>query len=153
MRARMIDLADSNVWLALTVDRHAHHPVAVEWFNEIEERGAVRFCRMTQLSFLRLSTSKVFLQEDALTNAKAIQTYRAFRTDPRVGWANEPARVEAAWLEFARLSSSSPKRWMDGYLAAFARLAGMRLVTFDHGFRQYRKAGVEVLELGSAPIP
>jgi toxin-antitoxin system PIN domain toxin len=149
----MADLADSNVWLALTVDRHAHHPDALAWFEGIEERSSVRFCRMTQLSFLRLCTSKVFLQEDALTNAKAIQTYRAFQTDPRVGWADEPAGLDAAWLDFAKLSSSSPKRWMDAYLAAFARLAGMRLVTLDRGFRQYRKAGVQVLELASAATP
>jgi predicted nucleic acid-binding protein len=108
----MTDLPDSNVWLALTVDRHEHHPVAVTWFDGIRERNAVRFCRMTQLSFLRLCTSKVFL-----------------------------------------LPSSSPKRWMDASLAAFARLAGMRLVTLDRGFRQYRKAGVQVLELGSAATP
>jgi toxin-antitoxin system PIN domain toxin len=144
----MADLADSNVWLALTVDRHAYHSDALTWFDRIAERHAACFCRMTQLSFLRLCTAKIFLKEDALTNAKAIETYRAFRADPRVGWADEPADLDAVWFDLGRLPSSSPKRWMDAYLAAFARRSGMRLVTFDHGFRQYRKAGLELLELG-----
>lgn len=36
----------------------------------------------------------------------------------------------------ASVRSPAPKRWMDAYLNACARLTGARLVTFDRGFRQ-----------------
>lgn len=41
-------LCDSNVWLALALSRHAHHSAAREWFESIEQPGAVLWCRATQ---------------------------------------------------------------------------------------------------------
>ena len=50
-------------------------------------------------------------------------------------------------LSAALSSRSSPKLWMDAYLAAFAELSGMRFVTFDKAFRQFPK--LDLLLLGS----
>lgn len=52
-----MNLLDVNVWLALVVDTHQHHPAATEWLAEIEEPEAVRFCRGTQQSLVRLLTT------------------------------------------------------------------------------------------------
>jgi predicted nucleic acid-binding protein len=41
--------------------------------------------------------------------------------------------------------------WTDAYLAAFARSAGLRLVTFDRGFARF--SGLEVLLLASPTAP
>ena len=49
-------LCDSNVWLALTIDNHAHHNVVEDWLGTIAEASSVHFCRATQQSFLRLLT-------------------------------------------------------------------------------------------------
>ncbi|MCC7376590.1 MAG: PIN domain-containing protein [Verrucomicrobiales bacterium] len=142
------DLPDTNVWVALATDRHRHHQVAVEWFDSLADNASARFCRMTQNSFLRLMTVVEFQKEDTLSNVEAMEVHDRLRGDPRVGWSDESPGVEDRWFRLARLSTPSPKRWMDAYLAAFALAGDLRLVTFDSGFRQFRREGLEVLVLG-----
>jgi toxin-antitoxin system PIN domain toxin len=142
-----LGLLDSNVWVALTIDRHEHHPEALAWFNEVPDDRSACFCRMTQNSFLRLVSSKSIFQEDTMTNELAIKAYRQFRLDPRVGWMDEPAGLEDKWFAAASVRSPAPKRWMDAYLCACARLTGARLVTFDSGFRQYESEGLDLVLL------
>jgi toxin-antitoxin system PIN domain toxin len=102
---------------------------------------------MTQNSFLRLVSSKGIFEEDTMTNEQAIKVYRQFQLDPRVGWMEEPSRFEDHWFAAASLRSSAPKRWMDAYLCAYARLTGARLVTLDRGFRQYEAEGLDLVLL------
>ncbi len=35
--------------------------------------------------------------------------------------------------------------WTDAYLAAFAKCAGLRLVTFDHGFSRFKALDLLIL--------
>jgi uncharacterized protein len=140
----MISLLDSNVWAALTIDRHEHHGKALKWFEEAPEDRSTCFCRMTQNSFLRLISSETIFREDAVNNREAIAIYRRFRSDPRIGWLDEPAGLESAWLGAATYRSPSPKRWMDAYLFAYALLANAAVVTFDRGFRQYEPEGLRL---------
>ena len=58
-----------------------------------------------------------------MTNEQAIRALRQFQLDPRVAWMPEPIGIEDRWLTTASAKSQSPKRWMDAYLSAFARLA------------------------------
>lgn len=139
-----LSLLDSNVWVALTIDRHEHHPEALAWFNEVPDDRSACFCRMTQNSFLRLVSLKSIFHEDTMTNEHAIKVYRQFRLDPRVGWMDEPAGLEDKWLAAASVRSPAPKRWMDAYLSAYARSSDARLVTFDSGFRQYESEGLDL---------
>ena len=111
-----LNLLDSNVWVALTIDRHEHHPEALAWFGEVPDDRSVCFCRMTQNSFLRLVSSRNIFEEDSMTNEQAIKVYRRFRLDPRVGWMDEPAGLEDMWFGAASVRSAAPKRWMDAYL-------------------------------------
>lgn len=77
---------------------------------------------------------------------KAIRAYETLRSDERIGFiSEEPANFERQWLEYARAGQPSPQRWMDAYLAAFARQAGMTFVTFDRGLTQF--PGLEVIVL------
>ena len=140
-------LLDSNVWVALAMDRHEHHQEALVWFQDVPDDGSACFCRMTQNSFLRLISSKSIFQEDTMTNAQAIRALRQLQSDPRVGWMDEPYGIEADWLDAASVKSHSPKRWMDAYLCAFARMSGAKLVTFDGGFQQYQSTGLELVLL------
>jgi len=82
-----------------------------------------------------------------MSNDLAINVYRQFRLDPRVGWMDEPAGLEDDWFAAACARSPAPKRWMDAYLCACARLTGARMVTFDSGFRQYESGGLELVLL------
>jgi uncharacterized protein len=140
----MIWLLDSNVWAALTIDRHEHHGKALRWFDRAPDDRSTCFCRMTQNSFLRLISSERIFREDAVSNREAIAIYSRFRSDPRIGWIDEPAGLETVWLKAATHPSPSPKRWMDGYLFAYALLSSAVIVTFDGGFRQYQSRGLKV---------
>jgi toxin-antitoxin system PIN domain toxin len=143
-----LSLLDSNVWVALAIDRHEHHRDALAWFSKVPDDGSACFCRMTQNSFLRLVSSRGIFQEDAMTNEQAIRAYRQFRLDPRVGWMDEPAGLEDKLFVAATVRSPAPKRWMDAFLSACARLTGSCLVTFDTGFRQYAAEGLSLTLLG-----
>jgi uncharacterized protein len=140
----MISLLDSNVWAALTIDRHEHHGKALKWFDEAPDDGSTCFCRMTENSFLRLISSETIFREDAVSNHQAIAIYSRFRSDPRIGWLDEPSGLESVWLKAAAYRSPSPKRWMDAYLFACAFLSNAAVVTFDRGFRQYQPEGLKV---------
>jgi toxin-antitoxin system PIN domain toxin len=107
----------------------------------------VCFCRATQQSFLRLATTPVVLNAygaEGFTNqdvAKLIKTLSGLST---VSTLEEPSGLESRWLELAGLRSASPKVWMDAYLAAFAILHDMELVTLDRDFRNFEKDGLKL---------
>ena len=107
----------------------------------------VCFCRATQQSFLRLATTPVVLNAygaEGFTNqdvAKLIKTLSGLST---VSTLEEPSGLESRWLELAGLRSASPKVWMDAYLAAFAILHVMELVTLDRDFRNFEKDGLKL---------
>jgi predicted nucleic acid-binding protein len=57
---------------------------------------------------------------------------------PRVGYREETFEVAALWHPLAASSKTSPKLWMDAYLAAFALAGGYQLVTTDKAFKQFK---------------
>ena len=125
---------DVNVWLALTHDRHVHHAIAADWLRDRDE--AMYFCRLTQLGLLRLLTNERVMGVDAMSQAAAWREYHRWLADERIEFHREPEGPEFERL-FQELSSKgrpAPKLWADAYLAAFARAAGLTLVTFDRGF-------------------
>jgi uncharacterized protein len=130
-------LPDVNVWLALTFDSHIHHPAAKTWFDNLPESAACLFCRLTQQGFLRLATSPTVFGKHTLNLADAWQKYGLLLSDPRVGYAEEPAGLEPLWRGLTQSQSYSPKVWNDAYLVAFAQAATLHLVSFDQGLSQY----------------
>jgi toxin-antitoxin system PIN domain toxin len=141
-------LADSNVWLALALSKHAFHPAARRWLGRQSQPGAVLFCRSTQQSFLRLLTTTAVLAPygiPALTNQAAWAMYEGFLADARIAWAPEPHGLEITWKRLAARAKASPKLWMDAYLAAFALTGGHQLVTTDRAFKDFK--GLDVLVL------
>jgi toxin-antitoxin system PIN domain toxin len=143
-------LCDNNVWLALAISEHVHHPNARDWFETVTEPDSILFCRATQQGFLRLLTNKAVLApygSSPLTNQQAWTAYEALLTDYRIlFWAHEPAGLEIHWRKFALRNTASPKLWMDAYLAAFALAGRHRMVTTDAAFRQF--GGLDVVLLG-----
>lgn len=133
-------LPDVNVWLALLAPLHPYHDAAKEWFQSHNERDSVLFCRATQLSFLRLITTRVVLSEYSLqtfTNVEALDLLAAYLEIPVVGVAAEPPGLEEVFKDYAGLSSASPNVWMDAYLAAFAKAGHHMMVATDKGFRRF----------------
>ena len=144
----MKHLCDSNVFIALTLEAHPHHERAVAWLENLPRGSTLYFCRSTQTSYLRLLTVREWMKELVCTNDESIKAYRTLRSDPRIGFlADEPKSLEKQWFDYAAGGQPSPKRWMDAYLAAFARGTGMSFVTFDRGFTAF--AHLELIVLGA----
>lgn len=142
-------LCDANVWLALTLSGHVHHDATRTWLDTVDEPGSVAFCRPTQQALLRLLTTAAVLRpygNEPLTNVQAWQVYDALATDDRIVLrVGEPPGVDPVWRSLTDHSASSPKLWMDAYLAAYAICAGHTLVTTDRGFT--RVADLDLLLL------
>jgi len=134
-------LCDSNVWLALTLSAHSHHAAARDWLETVVEAASVCFCRATQQTFLRLLTNVTVLgvyEIQPLNNEQAWSLYESLFADDRiVAHHREPAGLERRWKELALRDTSSPKLWMDAYLAAFALAGGYQFVTIDKAFSQF----------------
>ena len=124
------------MWLALVFSGHEHHATALEWFDELES-GSCGFCRMSQQGFLRLASNPKAMRSDALTLPETWSVYDALLSDPKVTFVNEAPGVEAAWRALTGDENFSVKIWNDAFLAAFAKTAGLKMVTFDRGFKRY----------------
>jgi uncharacterized protein len=123
---------DVNVWVALTYRGHQQHVPAAAWFGRLTNE-TVGFCRLTQLSFLRLLTHPAVMQEDVRTQREAWEVYDRLVGDPRVAFYPE-RDPDALSHEFRKLTATgqfAPQQWPDAYLAAFARAEDLILVTFD----------------------
>ena len=138
-----LNFLDANVWLALLWDRHAHSGRAREWFRGCDDEQFL-FCRFTQITVLRLLTTKEVMGKDVKSMAGAWEVWDQLWSDDRIAILPEPDGLESRLRVHSRLASASPKVWADAYLVAFASAAGLKLVTFD---RALESRPIEVLVL------
>ncbi len=142
------DLLDANVWLALVAEAHTHHERAKGyWHNEAAPTAA--FCRVTELAFLRHLTNRAVMGGQVLTPSAAWKKRTQFLALPEVQRVAEPVGLDEELAKFCDLGRTSPNLWTDAYLAALAKCAGLRLVTFDRGFTRFN--GLDLLILQEAP--
>lgn len=133
-------LPDTNLWLALALSKHSHHSAASAWLDEQDQPDSIFFCRQTQQSMLRLLTTAGIMSlygNAPLSNKDAWGVYEAFIADDRIQFQPEPPGLSMIWKKYAARRTSSPKLWMDAYLAAFALASGAQLVTTDKAFNQF----------------
>jgi toxin-antitoxin system PIN domain toxin len=128
---------DVNVWIALAYEGHQHHASATAWFAKLDGEE-VYFCRFTQLGLLRLLTHPSVMREDVRSQTEAWQAYDSFLQDERISFRPEAdfEQIESAFRRLTSGGRSLSQQWPDAYLAAFANVAGLTLVTFDRGLRQ-----------------
>jgi len=120
----------------MTYGGHVHHKIAKAWFDELEMEARICFCRFTQLSLLRLLTTEAVMGADeVMTHSRAWLAYDRWLSDGRVVFLEESPHVDVAFRSLSDQPYCSPKTWSDSYLAAFAAVSELRLVTFDQGFR------------------
>lgn len=95
---------------------------------------------------MRLLTNPKILAaygNDPLSNSEAWKVYESLLSDFRINLkTKEPLGLEDYWRDYAVRDTCSGKLWMDAYLAAFARAAGLEMVTIDRGFQQF--VGIEL---------
>ena len=141
-------LVDTTVWLALLEEKHVLHPTIMAWWQALHEEDSILFCRSTQQSFLRLRTTDAVSAAYGLkpdTNVKAWQIFRTLLKDERIQLVEEPVAVEPKWKALAAVGTTSPKLWMDAYLAAFAITGSYGLVTTDKAFKQFKELDLLLL--------
>jgi len=138
-----LNFLDANVWLALLWSRHIHSEKANAWFERSSEEKFL-FCRITQITVLRLLTSATVMGSDMKKMPEAWALWDKVCADDRIAFLAEPEGIELEFRRLSALRSSSPKVWADAYLLAFASVAGLKLVTFDRGLRS-RGTDVQVL--------
>jgi toxin-antitoxin system PIN domain toxin len=138
-----LNFLDANVWLALLWSRHLHSEKAREWFERSADEQFF-FCRFTQITVLRLVTTKEIMGKDTQNMYEAWNLWDKVWADNRMAFLPEPDGLETEFRKYSRLSSRSPKVWADAYLLAFASVAGVKLVTFD---RAFESRGADVLVL------
>ena len=143
-KAWSTDLPDINVWLALVYDGHQHHERALGWSDGVAPRGAA-FCRVTQMGLLRLLTNSKVMGESVLSQKKAWQVYDLLSSDGRFVFLAEKRNVDRSWRKLTQSGISASAGWTDTYLAALAEVNGLRLVTFDQGFRKFQELNHLVL--------
>jgi toxin-antitoxin system PIN domain toxin len=147
-------LFDVNVWLSLALRHHAFHDQAAAAFVAASAERKVYFCWATRLGVLRLLTTESVFKPAGLkpmTNAEALAVLDGWTGSPVVGSLDEPPSVWTRWRTVANLTTASPKRWMDAYLAAVALDNGLQLVTTDRAFESY--AGLDPVVLSERPTP
>jgi toxin-antitoxin system PIN domain toxin len=125
---------DINVWVALTYEGHVHHIRARDWYALAGVSARFYFCRFTQLGLLRLLTAEAVMGREVLTQAGAWRAYDRWLNDQRVAFMEEPQGLEAPFRALTRSAQAAPKDWADSYLAAFAAVSQLTVVTFDRGF-------------------
>lgn len=130
-------LVDANVWLPILLAGHSHHAAASAWWDR-QPAVSCCWCRPVQQTILRLLTNPTIMGDGILTPGDAWLAWEKLILDERVAFLPlEPVGIEAAWQRNISSRASTPKLWMDAYLAAWAETARLTLVTFDSGFRQF----------------
>ena len=124
-----LNFPDVNVWLALSLENHIHRPVAQAWWRAID--STIAFTRFTQVSVLRLLTTRTAMDGKPLSMDDAWRAHDKLFEDVRVAFKPEPAGVELRFREYAAGRTASPKLWADAWLLAFAEAAGGTVITFD----------------------
>ena len=125
--------------MALSFQGHFHHDIAREWFEALDDRDDARlcFCRVTQLSFLRLITTEAVMGKDeALSQRQAWDVYDRWLEDSRVFFLEEPPNLDKVFRGISKQTRPAAKHWADSYLLAFAEAADLSVVTFDRTIKQ-----------------
>jgi toxin-antitoxin system PIN domain toxin len=140
-------LIDSNVWLALSFEAHPAHAQVRALLQAATAERPWLWCRATQQSYLRLASTPAIQRAygvAGVTNRDALVALNAWMALPQVALVGEPSQLMGYWARFGALDQSSPRRWMDAYLAAFAISGGWELISLDRDFLIFREQGLQL---------
>jgi hypothetical protein len=119
--------------------------MAKSWMDGGGGDDGLVFCRVSQLSFLRLLTNPAVMRNEVCTTDEAWRAFDTTMTDRRFFFMDEPKGLPVKLRAFTQGYPFSPKLWQDAYLAAFAVAGNLQLVTFDAGFRQFDSLNAVIL--------
>jgi len=140
----MTCLPDVNVWIALIVAEHVGHRSAADWYAGPDWDTLV-LSRVTQMGFLRLLTNQHVMGKGVVDAGGAWEILDRIRQNRNIVFVREPPGIEEVWRGRTSSRAVGHNFWTDAYLAAFAEVAGLTLVTFDRGFTKYKNMQLRVL--------
>jgi len=141
-------LADINVLVALLAGSHVHHSLARKWFAETGP-GEIGICRYVQLGVMRLLGNPVVMGNSAISGLAAFRLINDLvDLDERTEFVTEHPKVNSVLPELLSYPVPASKAISDAYLAAFAIAGDRRLVTFDAGFKRFKRLDVALLQDG-----
>jgi uncharacterized protein len=139
-------LADANVIFPLLLSHHQHRGAALEWFDSVDA-GSVVLSRLTRLSVLRLLCTSEVMGPDVLQSKAAIEALEILETDERMVLFHESDGLDGILKQLVVSRTVTTNLWTNAYLEAFARVAGLKLVSFDRGFAKF--SSLDFILLGS----
>ncbi len=141
-------LLDANAWLALVVEKHVHHQAIYSFWKNIPSETPCFFCRVTQMSFLRLLCNKQVMGESRLTMTRAWNLYDELLKSESTSFMEEFDSLlhESEWRKLTQTKGASGSTWTDAYLATFAFIGNLSILTFDQGFRNYPSIQTTILK-------
>ena len=81
-------------------------------------------------------------QDGVMNQPAAWQAFDRWLEDERVAFLDEPADLEREFRALTRLRHPAPKHWADSYLAAFAQVSRLSVVTFDSALQGKSRGAV-----------
>jgi len=133
---------DVNVWLALNYQQHPHNSAAVRWYESLDSSVVLVFCRHTQLGLFRLLSTESVMKQDAMNQLQCWDISDQWISSGDAYLAQEPLGLESRLRVRTVAETPSPKTWADAYLAAFAEVSHLTLVTFDRALAGKVKGAV-----------
>ncbi len=123
-------LVDVNVWIAIVYEDHLHHRTCRNWFAGLGRQKAA-VCRITQMGLLRQLTNPSVMRESVCTQQEAWKVYETLMRQPATVFLYEPDQFDVAWKKLTSSARPNHHLWTDAYLATFAQLHCLTLVTTD----------------------
>lgn len=141
-----MNLLDNNILIAAFRPDLEPHAVAKEWLEAALNNGrSIRLFPTVEVGFLRVVThSKIFNPPSTLAEASGF--LRVLCGGPTVEIVPWTAACREHWLTLCAKLSLSSNDCNDAMLAAVAVERGLRIVTFDKGFRRFPDLKLELLE-------
>lgn len=94
------------------------------------------------MAVLRLLSHPVSMNGLPITPRAALQAWQQLATDPRC-----LAEHEARFAALVAARAPSPNLWTDAWLAALAQSLDCEMVSFDRGFRSFKR--LRLLDAGA----
>lgn len=145
-----IALLDVNLLVALFFDRHTHHQLAHDWFEDQRREGWAT-CATTENGAIRILSNRQIIVEP-WRPAEAIEKMRAFRGSGRHHfWSGSLSLTDDRLFEASIVRSH--KQITDIYLLGLAKAGGGALATFDQSIplaavKGATKANLQVISAG-----
>ncbi len=141
----MNSLIDVNVLIPLVLEQHPHRAEAADWWENQPDQSVV-FTLPVRMALLRLLSNRKLMGDGVMSPEEAWRTLDTLTSDVRAVIRHDPpAGLDHLWLSLARGCAPTPNLWTDAWLAAFAEAEGLRMVTFDKGFRRFSLSRLELL--------